>query len=218
MRLGGILLMMTMLASCAGWGPLTQKDLLPESTMERVKAEKEVFEARKAVEYVEGQKEIFGVLAEFVGHTYVGEPRGGDKDALADFQEWSWHDERVPTLQIRHSLEDGSYGGSTIVRRNEVTGDLSYVYTTTAGLVSKGVFNVSQSGKWSAEEKVEGHESITKVRSKGNRRKDGSLVTTSEYFQDGRWVAGDAFVYRRSEETLEELLAGPKRFGWIPGR
>lgn len=218
MRFLGIALMVISLASCESWDTLTTDELVPEATMERIKAEKAAAKALADNERLTLQKRTFGVLADFVGNTYRGEPVGGGADAVADFQQWEWADEDEPSLLIRHSLSDGSYGGDTVVRGDPETGELSYVYTTTAGFITRGTFSVSDAGTWEAIEDVEGHADITKVRSKGHTRSDGALVSSSEYLKNGKWVPGHSFVYREVEETLEELLAAPKRFKWLPGR
>lgn len=218
MRFGVLILSMFVLASCAEWGTLTKESLISEETMERVKSEKAAFEQRKANERAARQKETFGLLASFAGNTYRGEPMGASSEAVADIQEWSWIDEEEPSLLIRHALEDGSYGGDTIVKKNSETGALTYVYTTTADFVTNGTFNLLDSRRWEAVEEVEGHAEISKVRNNGTLQNDGAFISSSEYFKNGRWVSGHAFIYRQTEETLEELLAKPKRFGWIPGR
>ena len=201
------------LTSCQAWEPLTTKDLVPAETMERIKAEKAAAEQNLHADRATLQMETFGILADFVGNTYRGEPIDGSSEAVADIQEWAWADEEEPSLLIRHSLEDGSYGGDTIVRRDSATGKLSYVYTTTAGFVTRGTFEVSEEGTWEAEEDVEGHTDISKVRSSGHVREDGALISSSEYLKkDGTWVTGHGFVYRKSDRTLAEHLDKPA--GW----
>ena len=212
MRLGGIMLTVCLLASCQAWEPLTADELVPEATMERIRAEKAAANQSIADQRAQEQKQTFGILADFVGSTYRGVPVGGGSDAVADIQQWEWADEEASTILIRHSLEDESYGGDTIVRRDEKSGKLSYVYTTTAGFITEGTFDVSDEGTWEAIEDVTGHSDITKVRSNGHIRDDGALISRSEYLKNGTWVPGHSFVYHKSDKTLEQHLKKPA--GW----
>ncbi len=209
MRVLGLILSVALLASCQSWKALSSDELVPEEAIERIRAKKATEAQSLAEQRAQRQKETFGILADFVGNTYRGEPTGGSAEAVADIQQWTWADEDAPTLLIQHSLEDGSYGGDTLVRRDAETGELSYVYKTTAGFTTRGTFAVSKAGVWEAVEDVEGHAEITKVRSKGHQRSDGALVSTSEYLKNGRWVPGHSFVYTKSDRTLAEHLEKP---------
>lgn len=141
------------------------------------------------------QKETFGSLAELVGKTFLGGPGGDSSEQTADVQYWSWA-VGGSVLSITHALEDGSYGGETLVYRDNSTDGLAYVYVTDGGFMTQGSFTLDDEGGWVAEEEVTGHPTITKVRSTGVMKETGELVSTSEYFQNGEWVAGNNFTYR----------------------
>lgn len=193
-----ILPLATSLVACAGWGALTTKDLVPEETVERVKAQK------AAANVTPAQRAVFGILADFPGHTFRGEPTGDNPVNVADVQRWEWTD-NGEALLIRHALEDGSYGGDTIVRPGEKDGRLAYVYDTNTGFSTEGTFSISDDGTWEAVEDVVGQSDVTKVRSRGHRRADGALISSSDYFKDGEWVAGHGFVYKEVDQDLPEL-------------
>lgn len=153
------------------------------------------------------QKEAFGPLADLVGKTFYGTPFGGGDEVQPDIQSWSWAVGGW-AISIRHALADGSYGGETLVYRDNGADALAYVYVTSAGFATDGSFSLKADGSWVAEEEVTGHPSITKVRSTGQMMPDGELRTSSEYYEDGEWVSGHGFVYR---ETIDQfpLLNGP---------
>ncbi len=185
--------------ACTAWAPLTQSEsLVAEDTMARAKA------ASARVSASSQQKETFGVLAKFPGRTFKGVPTGSSSETLADFQHWAWAD-NGEALLIRHALEDGSYGGETIVRKDIATGELAYVYNTNAGFSTEGVFTVHEDGTWEAVEEVDGQGDITKVRSRGEILPSGKMISTSEYFSNGTWTLGHGFEYREVWQDLPQL-------------
>ena len=191
-------LMTLTLIGCAGYEPLTTDVLVPAETMARVKAQSAI--APPTLK----QRQTYGILAEFPGRTFRGEPAGDSETAVADYQEWAWAEDGKALL-IRHALEDGSYGGDTIVRPSDEEGVLTYVYNTNAGFSTQGTFSVSPDGVWEAVEDVVGQSEVTKVRSRGHRREDGALVSASDYLKHGEWVPGHSFVYVETHADLPEL-------------
>lgn len=187
------------LSACAEWGTLTKKGgLVDADTMARAKAASSLTPATAA------QREMFGVLAGFPGRTFRGEPTSESAEALADFQHWAWTDDGEGLI-IRHALEDGSYGGESIVRRDDANGQLTYVYNTNAGFSTEGTFTVNADGTWAAEEEVSGRGEVKKVRSRGEILPSGAMVSVSEYYANGRWTKGHSFEYREVWQDLPEL-------------
>lgn len=194
-----ISLFAVVLSACAEWGTLTQNESLVDAdTMARAKAASSLTPATDA------QREMFGVLAGFPGRTFRGEPTSESSEALADYQHWTWTDDGEGLI-IRHALEDGSYGGESIVRRDESSGQLTYIYNTNAGFSTEGTFTVNEDGTWAAEEEVAGQGDITKVRSRGEILPSGTMISVSEYFANGRWTKGHGFEYREVWQDLPEL-------------
>ncbi len=198
MRMISVITVSLCLVGCTSWGALTEDDLVPETTIERVKSAKSQTTATAA------QREEFGVLADLVGRTFRGEPTDASAGNIADIQLWLWSDDGE-ALIIKHRLEDGSYGGDSIVTKNSETGKLSYIYNTNAGFSTQGDFVLDDKGHWEAVEDVSGQSDITKVRSRGYIREDGALISSSEYLKNGEWVPGNSFVYHESLQDLPKL-------------
>ncbi|MEM6898856.1 MAG: hypothetical protein AAF583_03670 [Pseudomonadota bacterium] len=189
-----------LLASCNSWNTLNQAEVLPPEA--RLGESNE--QSPPADRATGWQKDTFGRLVELVGHTYRGEPLEGNSEANADIQSWNWAIGGA-ALSINHALEDRSYGGETLIYLDSQTDALAYVYVTNAGFRTEGTFQLTEGGGWVAEEEVTGHPSITKVRSIASRRSDGSLMSVSEYFQNGEWTPGNQFLYREVFDIKPEL-------------
>ncbi len=151
----------------------------------------------------------FGALAQLAGTRWHGEPGGADaaQGQPADYSEWYW-DLGGTVLVSRHVLDDGSYGGVTYIQKNAATGALDYVYITSAGFRTSGSFALSEDGSWSAEEAVEGHPTIDRVRSTSHVEPDGSMVADSEFHSAEGWSPGHSFHYRRTDAPLPALVPG----------
>jgi hypothetical protein len=149
----------------------------------------------------------FGMLADLVGTRWYGEPGEADKEhgQPADYSEWSW-DLGGSVLVNRHVLADGSYGGVTYVQKNQKSGDLDYVYITSAGFRTSGSFNLNEDNSWTAYEKVTGLNDIIGVRSTGRMTEDGALVSVSEFETRDGWVPGHVFRYEPTDDPMPDLV------------
>ena len=149
----------------------------------------------------------FGPLDRLVGTRWRGEPGESDKEhgQPADYSEW-YKDLGGSVLVNRHVLEDGSYGGVTLVFRHRVTNALVFNYITSAGFRTSGSFTLNEDGTWSAEEDLEGLPHIDKVRSTGRINEDGTMSSVSEFHGADGWTPGHTFVYTRTDEPLPELV------------
>jgi len=99
-------------------------------------------------------------------------------------------------IRILHSVNDGEYGGETMLFWDEGKQSLAYYYFTTAGFYTQGTMKMVSDSKWTAQEKLVGTaDGITEVRSTGEIMRDGTLKTTSEYLKKGKWVPGHGATY-----------------------
>jgi len=134
------------------------------------------------------------LLKPFVGKTFrgiMGDPKG---EHSVDVQRW----ERIlngTSIRIMHSVDEGAYGGETILYWDKQEQRIAYYYFTTAGFITHGYMLVEE-GKYIAFEKVDGNEQgISEVKSITVLNEDGSLTATSEYFKNGEWVEGHKIEY-----------------------
>ena len=149
----------------------------------------------------------FGMLADLVGTRWRGEPGEADKQhgQPADYSEWYW-DLGGSVLVNKHVLADGSYGGVTYIQKTKATGELDYVYITSAGFRTTGSFTLGADGSWSAYEEVTGLNDIIGVRSTGRIGEDGVLVSVSEFETRDGWKPGHTFRYERTTDPMPTLV------------
>lgn len=140
-------------------------------------------------------------LEPFVGKTYEGtftDAASGTK--MTDVQAW----EAIlggKAVRTMHSLNDGAYGGETIIYWDSQEQTLAYFYVTTGGFVTRGTM-VAEDGGFTAIEYVEGNaDGITEVRSTSTVKPDGSMHLSSEYKQNGAWVPGHEITYVENPEA-----------------
>lgn len=202
MKTGLLAIAAMALAGCAEWGMLTDKSLVPDGTEERVRAATSVKPATPE------QVARFGILAQLPGRTMRGRPVARSTELANDMQRWDWT-ENGTAISIRHALEDGSYGGETIVRQDPQTGDLGYDYTTNAGFTTQGTFTLSEDGRsWTASEKVSGQSDVLEVQSEGRLNQDGTMRISSRYLTSEGWQDGHGFIYYETFDPMPQLSAG----------
>ena len=147
----------------------------------------------------------YGTLADLAGTRWRGEPPEPEEGGLVDYSEWYW-DLGGSVLVNRHVISDGSYGGVTYIQTTREPDVLSYIYVTSARFWTAGSFTLNEDGSWVAEEAVEGHPHVLKVRSTGRINADGTMSSASEFLgDDGEWTPGHAFTYSRTDEPMPEL-------------
>jgi len=134
-------------------------------------------------------------LLPFVGKTWKGEfPGSTAEKPVFDVQHW----ELIlngQAIRIMHSLNEGAYGGETIVLWDKEKEQPIYFYFTTAGFYTQGTFSFDGE-KWIGREFVTGNkEGITEVKSTGEILPDGRLHSKSQYLKNGEWVDGHEFYY-----------------------
>lgn len=162
-------------------------------------------EPAEPAEVTDAQREDFGTLADYVGRSFKGVPTGGSTETFVDIQKWEWALGGKAIL-IRHVLEGGSYGGDTYVYKDGKSDTLTYVYITTGGYHTVGEMVPNENG-WIAEEAVNGHDSITRVRSTSVVDDTGVWTMTSQYLTDGNWVSGHSFEYVSTSDPLPTITA-----------
>ena len=107
-------------------------------------------------------------------------------------------------VRILHSINDGMYGGESLVLWDEKKQQVGYYYFTTAGFMTTGAMQL-ENGKLITHEVVTGSsEGITEVRGVTEILPDGSFHVKSEYLKNGNWVPGHDATYR--EDTSAKVV------------
>ncbi len=131
----------------------------------------------------------------FVGKTWEGDlkDQGLGKPSV-DIARW----ERAlngQAVRVLHSVNNGEYGGESIIFWDSKKKSVVYYYFTTAGFFTNGTMTV-ENGKYLSHEYVTGNaEGITEVKGTGEVTADGKMITQSQYLQNGKWVEGHSAIY-----------------------
>jgi hypothetical protein len=114
-----------------------------------------------------------------------------------DIQKW----ERAlngRAVRIMHSVNNGSYGGETIIAPNPKTSVLEFHYFTTAGFQTRGTIDFDGK-KMTTHEDVAGSEhGITKVKGTTELLANGKMRVITEYYKQGTWEQGRDMTYEES--------------------
>lgn len=143
-------------------------------------------------------------LAPFLGKTWRGEGPGAEPgQTMVDVSRW----ERAlngQAVRVLHSVNEGEYGGETIIVWDAEQRSLVFYYFTTAGFRTQGTMRIEE-GRLISHETVAGNENgVTEVRAMGEILPDGRLHSRSEYLQNGVWVPGHEFTY--SEDPSARVI------------
>lgn len=102
-------------------------------------------------------------------------------------------------IRILHSINDGMYGGETLMTWNEEKKSIVYHYFTTAGFQTQGTVKV-EGRKLVCHEVVTGNAGgTTEVKAIVELTGDGRMESTAEYLKNGKWEPGRAVLYQRAE-------------------
>lgn len=99
-------------------------------------------------------------------------------------------------IRSMHSLNEGEYGGETLIYWDEEKKAVAFFYLTTGGFRTEGTLDVAP-GKYSSIEEVKGNANgISKVRGTSEIKSDGTILVVAEYFANEKWVPGRETVYK----------------------
>ena len=137
-------------------------------------------------------------LQSYIGKTFKGEfADSTPENPTYDIQYW----ERAlngNAIKITHSVNNGEYGGESMIMWDPKLGSLVSWYFTTAGFYTQATV-IIEDGKLVSHENVTGNENgITEVKSIMQLLSNGQLHTKSEYLQNGKWVDGHEIYYKEA--------------------
>ena len=136
-----------------------------------------------------------------LGKTWKGEFKDSTPEKpLFDVARW----ERAlngQAIRVQHSVNDGVYGGETLITWDAKKKSLAYWYFTTAGFRTEGTMK-HEGGQWLGHETVEGAAGgITEVKSTTKILPDGRLQVKAEYLKNGKWGEGREVTYKLAPEA-----------------
>ena len=98
-------------------------------------------------------------------------------------------------VRILHSVNDGAYGGETLIVWDAKKNSVTYYYFTTAGYMTTGTLE-TKDGKMVAHEEVQGEAGgVTAVRATDELLPNGKLHVKAEYCKNGQWAPGHEITY-----------------------
>lgn len=132
----------------------------------------------------------------FLGKTWRGEFKDSKPERPAfDVARW----ERAlngKAIRILHSVNNGEYGGESLISWDAEQKEVRYYYFTTAGFRTTGTATFAD-GKFVMTEKVSGNANgITEVKSTFELRADGTLLSKATYLKAGQPSGGRETLYR----------------------
>jgi hypothetical protein len=143
-------------------------------------------------------------LRPFLGKTWKGHFKDSTPEKpQVDVARW----ERAlngKAVRILHSVNDGVYGGESIIVWDEKKKGLVFYYFNTAGFYTTGTITFSE-GKYTSHEIVTGNaEGVTEVKATSEVSADGTMHSKSEYLKEGKWVPGHEVIYK--EDSKAEVV------------
>jgi hypothetical protein len=94
-----------------------------------------------------------------------------------------------------HSINDGAYGGESLMIWDKEKQTLVFYYFTTGGFYTTGTIQPQDAG-FTTQESVKGDaDGISEVRTTFRLLPDGRLHVHSEYLKQGKWVEGRNMHY-----------------------
>jgi hypothetical protein len=135
-------------------------------------------------------------LRPFIGKTWKGPFRSSTPEKpVHDVAKW----ERAmngQAVRVLHSINDGKYGGESIIMWNRKTERLEFYYFTTAGFFTQGTIHVEGNKLISHEIVTGSDEGITEVKATTELLRDGRMQSKSRYLKKGEWVDGRSVTYQ----------------------
>ncbi|WP_181902176.1 hypothetical protein [Thalassotalea euphylliae] len=107
------------------------------------------------------------------------------------------------TLRTLHSINDGMYGGESLIFFDKTKRQLVFYYFTTAGFYTQGTIEVLSDNRFVAYEAVTGNkDGITQVKSTSTMSPEKLTVSTS-YLKKGQWTEPERRTYQRSNKKVK---------------
>ena len=134
-------------------------------------------------------------LKPFIGKTWQGVLKNSTPEKpMVDVSHWD-RALNGQAVRILHSVNNGMYGGETIIMWDPQKKSMVFFYFTTAGFFTRGTMKF-ENGKFISHEYVTGNkQGITEVKAIGERLPDGRMSSKSQYLKEGKWIDGHEIIY-----------------------
>ena len=134
-------------------------------------------------------------LKSFIGKTWRGEFKDSTPEKpMVDVSHWerALNGQAVRNL---HSVNNGMYGGETIIMWDPQKKSMVFFYFTTAGFFTQGTMKF-ENGKIISHEYLTGNkQGITEVKASAEQLPDGRMHSKSQYLKEGKWLDGHEVIY-----------------------
>lgn len=94
-----------------------------------------------------------------------------------------------------HSINDGEYGGETLIVWDQEKQALVFYYFTTAGFYTTGTMRAEDGGLVSHEVVKGSADGVSEVKATFRLLPDGRLHVKTQYLKEGKWVEGRDMHY-----------------------
>jgi len=140
-------------------------------------------------------------LRPLLGKTWRGEFKNSKpENPTIDVARW----ERAlngKAVRVLHSINDGVYGGESIIQWDQEKKQIVYHYFTTAGFFTTGTMAYTD-GKFISHEKVTGGANgVTEVRGTTELRPDGTMLSKAEYLKNGEPAGNREVIYKEDPKA-----------------
>jgi hypothetical protein len=107
-------------------------------------------------------------------------------------------------VRVLHSVNDGAYGGETLVMWDAQKKEVTYHYFTTAGFRTEGTMTLDGKKVVSLEQVQGMANGVSEVRGASELLPDGSFQVKTEYKKEGEWQPGREVIYR--EDSAAKVI------------
>ena len=105
------------------------------------------------------------------------------------------------TIRAIHSVNNGEYGGESIIMWDADKESLSSWYFTTAGFYTQATMHFEDGNLISTEDVTGNENGITQVKAIIEFLSDGQFLNSSKYFMNGNWVDGHKIHYKEEPDA-----------------
>jgi hypothetical protein len=105
-------------------------------------------------------------------------------------------------IRVMHSVNDGAYGGETILRWDAEQKTIAFYYFTTADFMTSGTMTIEGTRITTHEKVKDSAQGITAVRGTSELLPDGKLHVKTEYEKEGQWTPGRDMTYEEASDAV----------------